>query len=331
MFRRSSPMRFRRGFTLVELLVVIGLMALLGTLSVGGYFAAARGMKVRGAVQDTISFLRNAYQTCQIDQTPVAVVFYNRYTGRKDDGGEMYGTAVAVKMAGRISMKAGGGRRVGANGSASGGTTGPLLVDEFADWNAAYPHEAGQDSTSAGRRLFNMRNIETTAKTGLKGCSSLMNDWVGYVRMSDLQEKEWLATANMDTQTWCDTYEKTAAKNLQSGASDYANGNDFRWGFSFHAKNDGLNAAGWRIGDAYGVPIAEFDLPRGFIFGSSAPQENGEAQAATVAAVTCLPEDATGESFNIPTISISAADMKGGEDALTKVGEVRAKDLRDQN
>ena len=59
----------RAAFTLVELLVVIGLMAMLGTISVGGYFAAVRGMADRGALQDTISLIRLAQQTCLIDQT----------------------------------------------------------------------------------------------------------------------------------------------------------------------------------------------------------------------------------------------------------------------
>ena len=56
-------------FTLVELLVVVGLMALLGTVSVTGYFAAARGMSDRAALQDSISIVRLAMQTCLIDQT----------------------------------------------------------------------------------------------------------------------------------------------------------------------------------------------------------------------------------------------------------------------
>ena len=67
-----------RGFTLVELIVVIGLMGLLATISIGGYFAAARGMAARGVVQDTASLVRQAMQTCLIDQVPTAVLFLNR-------------------------------------------------------------------------------------------------------------------------------------------------------------------------------------------------------------------------------------------------------------
>ena len=48
----------RAGFTLIELMVVIGLMALLGTISVTSYFAAVRGMSDRAAVQDTIALMQ---------------------------------------------------------------------------------------------------------------------------------------------------------------------------------------------------------------------------------------------------------------------------------
>ena len=70
----------RAAFTLVELMVVIGLMALLGTVSVTGYFAAVRGMADRAAKQDTVALVRQAMQVCLIDQTPTAVLFFNRQT-----------------------------------------------------------------------------------------------------------------------------------------------------------------------------------------------------------------------------------------------------------
>lgn len=317
----------RRGFTLIELLVVIGLMALLGGLSVSGYFAAARGMKSRGAVQDTISFIRNAQQVCLIDQTPTAILFFNRYTGRRKDGGEMYGTAIAIKMAGRISMKVNRGKK------ASGGSAGSMLIDEFADWNSAYPRDAGNSTDNRGTRLFNMRDLKSKAKGGLRSCSSLMNSWVGYVRMSD-QGQEVLINANVHTDEWCNRFEKNANNNLRNGSIDYNNGNDFRWGLSFHAQNDGLGYSDWKIGDAYGTQIAEFDLPRGYVFGSSKPQENGELKAASVAAYVMMPGDVSDRSYEFTgfqTVDIYAAGMKSGEDDLTKIGEVRKSDLKDQD
>ena len=99
----------RAAFTLVELMVVIGLMAMLGTVSVTGYFAAVRGMTERAAIQDTVSIIRQAMQVCLIDQTPTAVLFYNRQTQTEnaDSPGEAVassaGTAIAIKMAGRAA------------------------------------------------------------------------------------------------------------------------------------------------------------------------------------------------------------------------------------
>ena len=108
---RSST---KAAFTLVELMVVVGLMALLGTVSVTGYFAAARGMADRAAKQDTIALVRLAMQVCLIDQTPTAVLFFNRQTKAENKDGATVvsgeeskassaGAAIAIKMAGRLS------------------------------------------------------------------------------------------------------------------------------------------------------------------------------------------------------------------------------------
>ena len=52
----------KRAFTLVELLVVVGIMATMGTMSIGGYFAIARGMADRGAFATATSVISLAQE-----------------------------------------------------------------------------------------------------------------------------------------------------------------------------------------------------------------------------------------------------------------------------
>ena len=51
----------KRAFTLIELLLVVGIMGLLGTVSVGGYQQMRRGMEEKGVIQDVNTLIRAAY------------------------------------------------------------------------------------------------------------------------------------------------------------------------------------------------------------------------------------------------------------------------------
>ena len=316
----------RAGFTLVELLVVIGLMALLSTISIGGYFAASRGMKTRGAIQDTVSFLRHAMQTSLIDNVPVAVLFVNRFQGRKADGAEPYGTAIAVKMAGRITCVAQtGGKAV------SGSPPGAMLIDEFADWNSSFSTRASKSTDEQGVRLYRMTDIANTAKRGLEGCSSYMKNWVGYIRMSPKNDEVLISATGKNgsqgllTSQWCSDYNKPE--------------NDRRWGLGFHAKNDGVKIGGsngWKAGDAYGMEMGSFDLPKGFIFGSKTPDANGKLTAASTAAIVFTPSDA--KNANTYTLkmnggSVAVYSLEGGDEGAKaeKIGDINDSDLKDQD
>lgn len=324
----------RAGFTLVELLVVIGLMAMLGTVSIGGYFAASRGMKIRGVTQDTISVIRHARQLCLIENTPVAVLFVNRWTGEEDKGGEMYGTAVTVKMTGRITMVVGNG------GKTTGGSSvdGFMLVDEFADWNTSFPIASKSGKEKSGMRLYRMTEIKSKAESGgIQACSSLTKNCVGYVRMSPKQDYDVLLAAGTRTDTWCDMFkkDKSSLRNRKDISLDYDNANDYRWGIVCpNSQNGYLTAGDWKAGDAYGVEAGSFDLPKGFIFGSSAPSQDGKIHKGSPAAIVFLPSQATsaGQSdMNFTTVPIYAVGMGGKGDTPVKIGEVRKTDCEDQN
>ena len=113
----------KKAFTLLELLVVIGIMGLLGTASVGGYRAMRRGMEDKGVMQNVNTFIRTAYQRAQVDRQPTAVFFWNETLrgSTADDNEIVIGKAVAVRRAGRLSR-----------------VRGVFLFDEFADLEQTY-------------------------------------------------------------------------------------------------------------------------------------------------------------------------------------------------
>ena len=255
----------KAAFTLVELMVVIGLMALLGTISVTGYFAAVRGMNDRAATDDTRSLIRLAMQTCLIDQTPTAVLFYNRQSQVKTDTtsseevkATSVGSAVAIKMAGRISF-------IDQNKK--------LLVDEFADWNQSYPvkdDKSANQKSKSGVRFYRMADL-SKVEGGIYKCSSLMEASVqaSHANFDD----EYMIASGMQVQEFCRQYhkERNDVENFVNDNDYYQNANSYRFGRRISDDNDGLSLSEWKVGDAYGVEIATLDLPKGYIFGSQAP------------------------------------------------------------
>ena len=141
--KRNLPIR---GFTLVELLVTMGLMALLATVSIGGYYGAVRGMTERGAKQDVVSFLRLARQRALVDQVPTAVIFMNRRLSNEDialgESARIVGEASAIRRVGRITY-----------------VNGNYLSDEFGDLEKTYSTDTGNSSGSpADMRLYRMQD-----------------------------------------------------------------------------------------------------------------------------------------------------------------------------
>ena len=131
----------RQGFTLLELLVVVGIMGMLGVASMGGYSALERGMAERAAVSVTSTFLRAAKERAHVDRQPTVVFCYNKLvkapTG-SDDNGIAVGVMTAIRRAGRITQ-----------------VKGNLLYDEFADLDLTYEQATKTDAESGGgRRLF---------------------------------------------------------------------------------------------------------------------------------------------------------------------------------
>ena len=326
--KRHFPFQRHRhrcwGFTLVELIVVIGLMAFLATVSASGYFSVTRGMASRGAIQDTASIVRFAMQTCLIDQVPTAVLFMNYRSDTANNGGDAYGRAIAIRMSGRISYVARGGQTAGSSSSSTISTG--MLVDEFADWNQSFTHEASTGTDALSVRIYRMQS-ESELKNGIRKCSSLMYNWVGYADL-DRFNSEYMIGAGKKVEDWCTEHDKTENLNY----STYKNGNAYRWGLPFHVKNDGLNYSAWHAGDAYGMAIAEFTLPKNYIFGKSVPKDT-KLTVAEPGALVFWPDKVSSSSayeFSVQDVVISQLFDVEGKD-LREVGKINRESLKDQD
>lgn len=145
-------MTSRRAFTLVELMVVIGIMGLLGTISVGGYRAMRIGMEEKGAMQNVNTFIKAAYQRAQIDRQPTVVFFWNETirASTADDNEVVVGKAVAVRRAGRLTA-----------------VVGSYLYDEFADLEKSYPEDGSLAADNAENTIYlypldNLKGMESS-------------------------------------------------------------------------------------------------------------------------------------------------------------------------
>ena len=303
MKREPATRKSRAAFTLVELIVVIGLMGLLATISIAGYNAASNGMKNRAVIQDTISLLRQAMQTALIDNTVTAVLFYNRLADATD--GKPSGFAIAIRQAGRLT--------------ASPQSYGGLLIDEFADWHNSYP--TAPDSTTSsdpGMRFYRMQDWNQL-EGGLDRCSTLVHSYVTATTKCD----DYMIATKFNIKDWAKNHNLDADDNAGRTSSTAEYGNYYLWGFS-PISGDSL---GWKAGDAYGTEFASLQLPEGFIFGSSAPSSEG-LKPASVAAVVFDPAEA--KSGGIIGLSKSVPLTKVSTTKKSLIGTVTENLLKDK-
>jgi prepilin-type N-terminal cleavage/methylation domain-containing protein len=130
----------KSGFSLMELLIVIGMMALLGSIAIGGYRAVVRGMEDRTAVSAASSIIRTASKRAQIDRKITAVKYWNETVADESETGNcvVQGKAVAIRWSGRITRKSGN-----------------LLIDEFGDLELSYPtNNVENASASSAERIM---------------------------------------------------------------------------------------------------------------------------------------------------------------------------------
>lgn len=218
----------KRAFTLLELLVVIGIMGLLGTVSIGGYRAITRGMEQSGAVDNASRFVHAAFQRSLIDRQPVAVYYWNETIKGEtsDDYAIVVGKAVAVRRAGRFSRVQGG-----------------VLYDEFADLNITYPtNSSSSASTAATMNLYPMDDVSDTSFE-----RSLVSSFVE----AEYQQEVFLLDPVTGTETM--------PNNMVAPPTDRE--------IMMHGFKVVSGYQGWKAGDAYGFEFQYLTLPHNYIFG----------------------------------------------------------------
>ena len=153
----------RRGFSLLELLAVMSIMAMLTTLAVTSYFSAIQGMTRRSAVKHFVNALILARQRACLEGTRVSVVLFNEVTGYEKDRELVAPSFVVCKEIGRISF-------VEAN----------KFGDEFSDlgsmFNNAQTETLKQNASYRGSiRIYNLT----------QGRWSQVRPWVSIEQVSD--------------------------------------------------------------------------------------------------------------------------------------------------
>ena len=131
----------KKGFTLLELLVVVAIMGLLGTAATNAYTSLVRGMNERSAIASASGILRAASERAQIDRVPTAVFCYNKLikAPTATENGVVAGMMTAIRRSGRVTY-----------------VSGNSIYDEFADLDHTYEvaESDGELAHGGGWRLF---------------------------------------------------------------------------------------------------------------------------------------------------------------------------------
>jgi len=136
---KGNKQKRRRGFTLLELLAVMSIMAMLTTLAVTSYFNAIRGMTRRSAAKHFANSLILARQRACLEGVRVSVMVFNEITGYDGSDPAVVPSYVVCKEVGKISFISQG-----------------KLIDEFAPLDKMFGTAAASGSYLGSMRLYNL-------------------------------------------------------------------------------------------------------------------------------------------------------------------------------
>ena len=261
----------KRAFTLVELLVVVGIMAAMATMSIGSYFAVVRGMADRGALAAATSIISLAQERSRIDLVPTVVYFYNEIVQNRDPnkGTEMIaaGVAVAIRKAGYITR-----------------ITGNYLGDEFADLDITY----GLADSAGSSRVDTFRLYKFS-----------------YSAMAYSLVKPEVVEDSVDGELFL--VESPQNRNFRKASGDNEDPTQI---ISYAFQRTGGNAS-WSVGDAYGYEFARIRLPDNYIFGvkSDLPDDNNPIKAVSTV-IKCAPISTASQLHSVKVTARRPDDWK---------------------
>ncbi|MBP5510725.1 MAG: prepilin-type N-terminal cleavage/methylation domain-containing protein [Kiritimatiellae bacterium] len=226
---------FKKGFTLVELLTVMAIMAMLSTIAVSSYFTAIRGMARRSALKHLANTFVLARQRACMEGASMSVMIFNEITGYDNteastgSGTSFNPTYVICRKLGRISC-------LPDNGSGKG----DHLVDEFLSLDVLFGSILDENETNYKRD----------------------------------HELESFRLYNLTRGKWSDVYPKVVEELLDNrtssakGSESFSDQKKYKHDlpvYAFIVQNQ--NSVNWRVCDAYGIEVSPPNtLPRGFIF-----------------------------------------------------------------
>ena len=263
----------RRGFTMIELLVVMAIMAMLGVAGSSGYAALQRGMRERAAVAGASALLRAAKERAVVDRVPTAVFCYNKLirdaNAANDENAVVVGVMTAIRRFGRISY-----------------VSGKLLYDEFGDLELTYEALSDDEDFSNDGRNHSLSDL---------GQRPGMKLW----KFPTAKRMEYSIVADA---VWCDT---GRTEPIFSGGAGGPSTNCLM--SAFYDLGGSKNPASWKVGDAYALEIGELQLPYGFIFGDTSPSRADQIEL--VETFLFDPEEDNDETVEISSTKPNASGM----------------------
>jgi prepilin-type N-terminal cleavage/methylation domain-containing protein len=290
----------RNAFTLLELMLVMAIMGMMGTLAVGSYRGIQRGMEERGVMQNVNQFLKSAYSRAQIDRQPVVVYLWNETVSEETETKELHvsGHAVAVRPFGRVSS-----------------VQGNYIYDEFGDL----------------RSNSNIRNIDETDENNSSVSTSNI-DYPGnrtYIYKIDASTSPMRKTLISQTTILQELTEPVFGGRDFGGSGEQEDtGSNFKKipAYCYVISSADSSGVKWQSGDLYGFEFQELVLPKNYIFGSN----YSKTESSPIVNLTTIPKflpgvnsgagssgSASGSSFEVCAIRPNAA----GEMTAVTIGQ----------